>query len=108
MNVTDSNPAAERLQPIGERRFQPLADRLLVRRLPDVDGLISYPDAARVPAKHGVVVAVGFGRRDSDGHRTPLCVKVGDHIQFGRFTDFDDGELLLIQEADIVGIIEEE
>jgi chaperonin GroES len=53
----------------------------------------------------GVVVSVGPGKRRKDGSRRPLEVRVGQIILFGRYTDYDDGELLLIQEADVVGVV---
>lgn len=92
--------------------FQPLNDRVLVFRLldwpNDKTSLIFTPDSARTPSKRGVVVRVGPGKRDADGCRRPLDVKCGDVIYFGRYTDFDDGRLLLIQEADIVGVVHDE
>lgn len=106
MNITDQNPAADRLQPI-ERPFRPLHDRVLVRRLPEKGepGALFMPECAQTPSRTGLVVAVGPGKRDSDGFRRLLDVKVGDVVEFGRYTDFDDGELLLIQESDIVGVV---
>jgi chaperonin GroES len=107
MNVTDSDPAAERLQPIQTpRKFRPLHDRILVRRLEDApSSALFMPECAQKPSMRGEVVAVGPGKRHSDGFRCPLDVQPGDVIYFGRFTDFDDGELVLIQEADVVGIV---
>lgn len=106
-NVTDDNPAADRLHPINEN-FQPLHNRILVRRIPlDYANApaIVVPQCAQLPSRRGVVVRVGWGKRDSDGYRRPLDVRPGDVIYFGRYTDFDDGDLLLITEQDIVGIV---
>jgi chaperonin GroES len=83
---------------------------VLVRRCED-DGSeagVVIPESARKPSRRGVVVSVGPGRRRSDGSRCPLAVRAGDIILFGRYTDFDDGALLLIQEADVVGLVEDD
>jgi len=106
MNITDQNPAADRLQPITEV-FRPLDDRVLVRRVDDEPSPspLIIPEVAATASRLGLVVAAGPGKRDAGGFRRPLDVKPGDCVMFGRFTDFDDGELLLIQEADIVGIV---
>lgn len=108
-NITDEDPAADRLNPLSSN-FQPLHDRILVYRLldwPNDKGLIFMPECAQKPSKRGVVVRVGPGKRDAEGCRRPLDVKVGDVIYFGRYTDFDDGKFLLVQEADIVGVVSE-
>jgi chaperonin GroES len=107
-NVTDENPAAQRQYPI-TGNVRPLNDRLVVRRISDLCETGAYavviPDCARKPSKMGVVVSVGPGKRQRDGSRCALDVRVGQVILFGRYTDYDDGELLLIQEADVVGVV---
>ena len=105
MNITDQNPSADRLHPISGT-FRPLDDRVLIRRLPDLDvkSALFMPECVILLSKRGVVVAVGPGKRDKDGFRRPLAVRPNDIVYFGRYTDFDDGEYLLIQEADIVGV----
>lgn len=106
-NVTDDDPAADRLTPI-TAGFQPLHNRVLVRRIPlDYSNApsIVIPDCAQTPSRRGVVVRVGPGKRDADGYRRGLDVRPGDVVYFGRYTDFDDGELLLVEEADIVGVV---
>jgi chaperonin GroES len=108
-NVTDENPAAQRQYPIGNRNVRPLNDRLIVRRLSDESNQSSHilvPEIAGKPSRRGVVVSTGPGKRHPDGHRIPLCVRPGDIVQFGRYTDFDDGDFLLIQEADVVGVVD--
>lgn len=106
MNITDTDPAAQRLVPI-VGAFHPLDDRVLVKRLDDEppSSPVIVPEVAATLSKKGMVVAAGPGKRDSEGFRRPLDVKPGDFIMFGRYTDFDDGNLVIIQEADIVGIL---
>lgn len=109
-HYTDADPAADRITPITEG-FCPLHDRILVKRLAELgeaaSSFLYVPECAQRLSVRGIVVAVGPGKRYADGHRRPLDVKPGDLIEFGRFTDFDDGNLLLIQEADVVGVIQD-
>ena len=56
-----------------------------------------------------MVVSVGAGLRDDDGDRIALDVKEGDKVLFGKWSGTEiklDGEdLLIMKEADIMGII---
>jgi chaperonin GroES len=58
----------------------------------------------------GSVIAVGPGLRSDDGKITPLDVKSGDRILFGKWSGtevkIDGDELLIMKESDIMGIIE--
>ncbi len=99
-------------------KFTPLHDRILVRREPEQDktaGGIIIPDTAREKSQIGEVIAVGKGRVEKDGKVTPLDVKVGDRILFGKYAGtehprFDiehDGEqLLILREEEVLGILE--
>ena len=57
----------------------------------------------------GRVKAVGGGSKAEDGTVTPLDVKKGDRILFGKWSGteatIDGQELLIMQESDIMGII---
>jgi chaperonin GroES len=57
----------------------------------------------------GEVMAVGPGARDEDGKIQPLEVKVGDRVLFGKWSGtevkLDSDELIIMKEADIMGII---
>ena len=94
-------------------KFRPLHDRVLVRRLESEEktrGGIIIPDTAKEKPAEGEVIAVGNGVRDESGKIQPLDVKVGDRILFGKWSGTEvkiDGEdLLVMKEADIVGVIE--
>ena len=92
--------------------FRPLHDRVLVRRVEadekTVGGII-IPDTAKEKPQEGEVVAVGSGSRAEDGKVTPLDVKAGDRVLFGKWSGTEvrvDGEdLLIMKESDIMGII---
>jgi chaperonin GroES len=97
----------------GERmKFRPLHDRVLVRRVEAEEktaGGIIIPDSAQEKPQEGEVIAVGSGARADDGTITPLDVKAGDKILFGKWSGTEvkiDGEdLLIMKESDILGIV---
>src|SRR5215469_473710 len=67
--------------------FRPLHDRVLVRRVEAEDktaGGIIIPDTAKEKPQEGEVVAVGGGSKTEEGKVTPLDVKAGDRILFGK------------------------
>ena len=94
-------------------KFRPLHDRVLVRRIEGLEktaGGIIIPDTAKEKPQEGEVIAVGAGTKAEDGKVTPLDVKAGDRILFGKWSGTEvkvDGEdLLIMKESDILGIIE--
>jgi chaperonin GroES len=93
-------------------QFRPLHDRVLVRRIEaeaKTAGGIIIPDTAQEKPQEGEVVAVGSGTRADDGKITPLDVKSGDRILFGKWSGtevkVDGEELLIMKESDILGVI---
>ena len=91
---------------------KPLADRILVRRIEEketIRGGIIIPDTAKEKPQEGEVVSVGTGARADDGTITPLDVKAGDKILFGKWSGTEvklDGEdLLIMKESDVLGVI---
>ena len=94
-------------------KFRPLHDRVLVRRVEQLEktaGGIIIPDTAKEKPQEGEVIAAGAGIKGEDGKITPLDVKAGDRILFGKWSGTEvrvDGEdLLIMKESDILGIIE--
>ncbi|WCK02577.1 co-chaperone GroES [Agrobacterium tumefaciens] len=92
--------------------FRPLHDRVVVRRVESeakTKGGIIIPDTAKEKPQEGEIVAVGSGTRDEAGKVVALDVKVGDRVLFGKWSGTEvklDGEdLLIMKEADIMGII---
>jgi len=92
--------------------FRPLHDRVVVRRVESeskTKGGIIIPDTAKEKPQEGEIVAVGTGVRDDKGNVIALDVKVGDRILFGKWSGTEvklDGEdLLIMKEADIMGVI---
>ncbi|HZU63410.1 MAG TPA: co-chaperone GroES [Novosphingobium sp.] len=92
--------------------FRPLHDRVLVRRVEAEEktaGGIIIPDSAKEKPAEGVIVSVGTGARAENGTVTPLEVKAGDRVLFGKWSGTEvkvGGEdLLIMKESDILGII---
>ena len=94
-------------------KFKPLYDRILVKRVEEkeqVRGGIIIPDTAKEKPMEGKVIEVGAGKVDKDGKRTPLEVKVGDRILFGKYAGteikIDDVEHVILREDEILGVIQ--
>ena len=94
--------------------FRPLHDRVLVRRIEAEEktaGGIIIPDSAKEKPSEGEIVAVGTGTRSEEGKVTPLDVKQGDRVLFGKWSGtevkLDGEELLIMKESDVMAIIEE-
>ena len=92
--------------------FRPLHDRVLVRRVEAEEktaGGIIIPDTAKEKPQEGEIVAVGTGSKSEDSKVTPLDVKAGDRILFGKWSGTEvkvDGEdLLIMKESDILGVV---
>ena len=87
-------------------KFRPLHDRVVVRRLEGEEktkGGIIIPDTAKEKPQEGEVIAVGPGGRDEAGKLTPLDVKKGDKVLFGKWSGtevkIDGQELLIMKES---------
>lgn len=93
-------------------KFRPLHDRVVLKRLEGEEktkGGIIIPDTAKEKPQEGEVVAVGPGVRGDDGKLTPLDVKAGDRVLFGKWSGtevkIDGQDLLIMKESDIMGVI---
>ena len=92
--------------------IQPLADRVLVRRLDEEEehkvGGIIIPDTAKEKPQEAEVVAVGPGSLD-DGKRVPLEVKEGDKVLIGKYSGtevkIEGEEYLIIREDELLAIV---
>ena len=90
-------------------KFRPLHDRVLVESLDSEEktsGGIIIPDTAKEKPQEGKVVAVGPGSKSEDGKITPMDVKVGDHVLFGKWSGtevkVDGKEYSIMKESDIM------
>ena len=94
-------------------KIRPLHEKVLVRRLEEEEiskGGIIIPDSAKEKPAEGEIIAVGNGRISDDGKVTPLDVKVGDKVLFGKYSatevKVDGEELLIMGEDNILAVIE--
>jgi chaperonin GroES len=94
-------------------KIRPLQDRVIVKRIEEEEktkGGIIIPDTAKEKPQEGKVIAVGKGKVNDDGKVTPLDVKVGDKILFGKYSGteikMNGDEHLIMREDDILGIVE--
>ncbi len=91
---------------------KPLADRLLVKRVDEVEakkGGIIIPDTAKEKPLQGEVVAVGPGRMTEDGKRITMDVKKGDKILIGKYSGtevkIEGDEFVILREDDVLAIV---
>jgi chaperonin GroES len=94
-------------------KMKPLYDRVLIKRIEEKEqkkGTIIIPDTAKEKPMEGKVVAVGAGAVNKEGKRTPLEVKVGDRVLFGKYAGteikIDDEEHVILREDEVLGILE--
>ena len=94
-------------------KVRPLHDRIIIERIDEGEqrvGGIIIPDSAKEKPMQGKVIAVGKGRIEKDGKVTPLDVKAGDTILFGKYAGqeikVDGNEYLIIREEEVLGVIE--
>ena len=85
-------------------KIRPLHDRVIVQRLEEGEqkiGGIIIPDTAKEKPQQGKV--------EKDGKVTPLDVKEGDTILFGKYSGqeikMDGEEYLIMREEEILGVI---
>lgn len=94
-------------------QIKPLADRVVVRPIEEaetVKGGIIIPDTAKEKPMQGEVVEVGPGRTDEQGKKTPMEVKKGDRVLYGKYSGTEvtigGDEFLIMRESDIFAIVQ--
>lgn len=92
---------------------RPLHDRALVRRIKTEEqqrGGIIIPDTAQEKPQEADVAAVGPGKMNEDGSRSPLDIKVGDRVLLGKYSGsevkIDDEDFLILREDEILAVVE--
>jgi chaperonin GroES len=90
-------------------KVQPLHDRVVVKRLEQkeqVRGGIIIPDSAKEKPQEAEVIAVGPGKIQDDGQRSPMDVKKGDRVLIGKYSGsdikIDDEEYVILREDEIL------
>jgi len=94
-------------------KVRPLHDRVIVERLDETEeqvGGIIIPDTAKEKPQQGKVIAAGKGKVRDDGTVTPLDVKAGDTVLFGKYSGqeikLEGTEYLIMREDEILGVVE--
>ncbi len=92
--------------------IKPLADRVIVEvaaaEEKTASGII-IPDTAKEKPMQGEIIAVGTGKITEQGTVTPLQVKAGDQVLYGKYAgteiNVEGEELLIMRESDIFAIV---
>jgi chaperonin GroES len=97
---------------MADTMLKPLGDRLVIKpatREETTKSGIVLPDTAKEKPQRGTVIAAGDGRRDDDGDRIPMDVKVGDQVIFAKYagTEFklDEDDVLILSEKDVLAVV---
>ena len=92
----------------------PLHDRVIVRPAAAEEttkGGLIIPDTAKEKPQRGEIVAIGSGKLTDDGKQTPLSVKVGDSVLYGKYSgteiSIDGTDYLIMRESDIFAVYSE-
>ena len=92
--------------------LKPLGDRVFVKVSESEEktaGGILLPDSAKEKPQIGEVVAVGEGKRNDDGSRSALDVKVGDQVLYSKYAGTDiklsGDDYVLLSEKDILATV---
>ncbi len=92
-------------------KLQPLGDRVIVKPMKKEtmtkSGLI-IPDTAKEKPQEGEVIAVGPGRKNDDGIRTKMNVKIGDVVLYAMYggteVKLNGEDVLIMSEHDVLAI----
>jgi len=94
-------------------KLRPLDNRVVLEPLDAQDkttGGIYLPDTAKEKPQVAKVVAAGPGKLLDDGKRSPMSVKSGDEVIYGKYTgndvEVEGKKLVILRESDLLGIVE--
>ena len=111
-HLAEGDTMAQAMKAAMKTTLHPLHDRILVQRIEEGkvrrSGII-IPDSAKEKPQEGKVLAVGKGTVNEDGKKTPLDVKAGDRVLFGKYSGsevtLDGKEYVIMKEEDVLGIL---
>jgi chaperonin GroES len=93
--------------------IRPLGDKVVIKPSEGAEtssGGIVLPDTAKKKPQEGEIVAVGPGRLQDNGERTPLSVQVGQTVIYAKYGGNEvtvDGEDYIILDEDNIYCIRE-
>lgn len=89
----------------------PLHDRVIIKPAAAEEktkGGLIIPDTVKEKPQRGEIVAIGTGKVAEDGKVSPLAVKVGDSVLYGKYAgtevSVDGTDYLIMRESDIFAI----
>jgi len=95
-------------------KLKPVGNRIIAQRLEQEDTLkggIIVPDSAKKKQESAKVIAVGSGKRTSDGEIHPIPVSEGQIVLIDKYAGqevtVNDEEFIIVKADDIIAIIEE-
>jgi len=93
-------------------KIRPLQDRLLLRPSEGAEktaGGLYIPDTAKEKPQEGVVIAAGKGKVQDNGKLTPLDVKVGDRVLYGKYSGTEvtlaGDKHVILREEDVLAVL---
>ena len=94
-------------------KARPLHDRVLLKRIEEKGevkkGEIIIPDTAKEKPMEGEVLSVGPGKMMENGKRSPMDLKAGDRVLFGKYAGteikIDDGDYVIMREEEILAVL---
>ncbi len=94
-------------------KLRPLDDHVVVRPAEQeekTEGGIVLPDTAKDKPQRGEVIAVGPGKLLPNGDRSPVSLKVGDMVLFGKYSGteikVEGEEYTVMRESEILAKFE--
>jgi chaperonin GroES len=85
---------------------------VLVKRIEaqeQVRGGIIIPDTAKEKPQEAEVVAVGPGKLNDDGKRSPMDVQSGDRILIGKYSGseikYEENDYVILREDEILAVL---
>ena len=94
-------------------KITPLDDRVLVQPQEAEEKTASglyLPEGAKEKPQTGTIVAAGPGKLTDEGERTPLTVKKGDTVIYGKYggteIDVDGSTLMIMRESELLGVMQ--
>lgn len=96
-----------------KNNFQPLGNRVLVRRLEQTETLkggILLPDTAKKKQEQAEIIAIGPGKKDKSGNLIPMPVKIGDIVLMDKYSGqevlLNDESYIIARAEDLIAIIQ--
>ena len=92
--------------------IRPLHDRVVVKRIEaqeQVRGGIIIPDTAKEKPQEAEVIAVGPGKLNDEGKRSPMDVRTGDRVLMGKYSGseikIDGNDYVILREDEILAVV---